>query len=83
MSQPNLMIESRFHLSRHSNCHHQTIFAKFNLEVVYLSPYVREVWQYKDANAELIGQAINEFNWQRAFLNTNVNKKRAFLTALF
>ena len=29
----------------------------------------------KDANTELIRQAINEFNWQRSFLNTNVNEK--------
>ena len=34
-----------------------------------------EVWHYKDANTELIRRAINEFNWQRAFLNTNVNEK--------
>ena len=32
-------------------------------------------WHYKDANTELIRRAINEFNWQRAFLNTNVNEK--------
>ena len=34
-----------------------------------------EVWHYKDANTELIRRAINEFNWQRAFLNTHVNEK--------
>ena len=34
-----------------------------------------EVWYYKDANPELIRRAINEFNSQRAFLNTNVNEK--------
>ena len=75
MSQPNLIIESGVHLSLLSNCNHQTIFGKFNLEVVYPPPYVREVWHYKYANAELIRQAVNEFNWQRAFLNTNVNEK--------
>ena len=34
-----------------------------------------KVWYYKDANAELIRRAISEFNWQREFLNTNVNEK--------
>ena len=48
---------------------------KFNLEVVYPPPHVWEVWHYKNANTELIRQEINEFNWQRAFLNTNVNEK--------
>ena len=70
-----MIIESGVHPSLHSNCYHQIIFAKFNLEIVYLPPYVREVWHYKDANTELIRRAINEFNWQRAFLNTNVNEK--------
>ena len=70
-----MIIESGIHPSLHSNCYHQIIFAKFNLEIVYLPPYVREVWHYKDANTELIRRAINEFNWQRVFLNTNVNEK--------
>ena len=50
-------------------------FSKSNLEVVYTSPYVREVWHYKNAINELIRHAINEFNWQKAFLNINVNEK--------
>ena len=32
-SQPNLLIESGVHPSLHPNCHHQIIFAKFNLGV--------------------------------------------------
>ena len=75
MPQPNLITEYRVHSSQHLNCHHHIIFAKCNLEVVYPPPYVREVWHYEDANTELIRRAINEFIWQRAFLNTNVNKK--------
>ena len=74
-SHPNLIIESGVHSSLHSNCHHQMIFAKFNLEVVYLPPYVQEVLHYQDANTELIRRAINEFKCQRVFLNTNVNEK--------
>ena len=35
MSQPNLIIESGVHSSLHSNCHHQIIFAKFNIEILY------------------------------------------------
>ena len=36
---------------------------------------MRGIWHYKDANSELIRRAINEFNWQRSFLSTNVNEK--------
>ena len=36
---------------------------------------MRELRHYKDTN-ELIRQAINEFNWQKAaFLNTSVKEK--------
>ena len=37
------------------------MFAKFNLKINYPSPYLREVWHYKEANADLIKQAINNF----------------------
>ena len=36
---------------------------------------MRGIWHYKDANSELMRRAINEFNWQRSFLSTNVNEK--------
>ena len=74
-SQPNLITESGVHSFLHSNCHHQIIFAKFNLEAIYPPSYLLEIWHFKDANTKLIWRAINEFNWQRAFLNTNVNIK--------
>ena len=42
-SQPNLITDSGVHSSLHSNCHHQIVFAKFNLHVVYPPPYLREI----------------------------------------
>ena len=33
-SQPNMVIESGIHSSLHSSCHHQIVFAKFNLKYV-------------------------------------------------
>ena len=38
-SQPNLVIHSGAHPSLHPNCHHQIIFAKFNLTIFYPPPY--------------------------------------------
>ena len=40
-SQPNLVMESGIHLSLHSNCHHQIVFAKFDLSIFYPPPYER------------------------------------------
>ena len=34
-SLPNLIIDSGVHSSLHPNCHHQIVYAKFNLEIIY------------------------------------------------
>ena len=75
MTQPNLITDSGVHSSLHSNCHHQIVFAKFNLHIVYTPPYLREIWHYRETNTRLIRRVIKEFNWERAFSNTNVNEK--------
>ena len=74
-TQPKLVVESGLHPSLHPNCHHQIVFAKFNLQIYLPPPYPREIWHYKQSNIELIRRAVTDFNWDRAFLNTNVNEK--------
>ena len=74
-SQPNLITESGVHQSLHPNSHHQIISAKFNLEIIFPPPYFQDVWHYQDANTDLIRGAIDMFNWDRSFVNTNVIKK--------
>ena len=49
------------------------IFAKIKLEILYPPSYFRDVKHYKDANTDLIKQAIDMFHWDRAFVNTYVN----------
>ena len=80
-TQPNLVVESGVHQSLHANCHHQLVFAKFNLQIYYPPPYPREIWHYKQANSELIRRTISNFKWDRAFLNTNVNEKVSIFTS--
>ena len=36
-------MESGVHTSLHKNCHHQIIYAKFNLKIYYPPPYEREI----------------------------------------
>ena len=74
-SQPNLTTESGVHLSLYHNVHHQIIFAKFNLKILFLPPYFRDVWLYRDTNTDLTRRAIDMFDWHRALVNTNVNEK--------
>ena len=79
-SQPNLVMESGIHSLLHSNCHHQIVFAKFNLSIFYPPPYERTVWYYERANTELITRAIDQFDWVRALSNVNVDEKVYFFT---
>ena len=74
-SQPNLKTESGVHPSLHPNSHHQIIFAKFNLEIIFPSPYFRDVWHYQDGNTDLIRRPIDMFDSDRAFVNTNANEE--------
>ena len=45
-SQPNFVMESGVQPSLHPYCHHQLVFAKFDLSVYYPPPYERTVWYY-------------------------------------
>ena len=63
------------HPSFHPSCHHQIIYAKFNLQIYHLSQHCREVWHYNNANTEFIRHAVDQFNWKKAFLNKTVNEK--------
>ena len=45
-TQPNMVLKYGVHHSLHQNCHHQIIFAKFNLKVYYPPPYERKIFHY-------------------------------------
>ena len=77
-SQLNLITESGVHPSLHPNSNHQIIFAKFNQEINYPSPYFREVWHYQEANTNLIRRAIDMFDWDRAFVILTLMKRCSF-----
>ena len=63
-SQPNMVIYSGVNASLHSNCHHQIIYAKFDLKIFYPPPYERNVWHFKLANSDHIKRAIDIFDWE-------------------
>ena len=73
-SQPNLVMDAGIHLSLRASCHHQIVYAKFNLKIQNPPPYEREVWHFQKADINLIRRAMNEFNWERAFFNLNINE---------
>ena len=68
------------HSFLYPNCHHQIIFAKFDLIIFYPPPYERNVWHFfKKANTELIRQPIYNFGWNRALNNVSPNRQVSIL----
>ena len=45
------------------------MFARFNLKIVFLRSYVREVWHLGKANADHIRKAINGSQREKLFQN--------------
>ena len=43
------------------------------MKVYYPPPYERTIFHYSQANVDHIQQAINIFDWENAFLNTDVD----------
>ena len=66
-------MESGVQSSLHQNCHHQIVFTRFNLKVVFPPPYEREVWHFRKVNVNHIRKAINGFQWEKLFQNMIVN----------
>ena len=56
-------------------CHQNIIFGKVNICVPLSPVYIREVWNYSQANVENIKYAISNFNWSKAFENLSVYGK--------
>ena len=70
-----MVTESSVHPSLYCNSHHQIIFAKFNLEILYQTCYFCNIWHCQGGNTDLLWRAIDMFDWDGAFVNTNVNEK--------
>ena len=66
--------------SLHLNCHHQLVFAMFDLSIYYPPPYERTVWYYNRGNADLIRRAIDLFNWDKAIRINDVDKQDAIFS---
>ena len=61
--QPNLIIESGVHPSRHEHCHHQIVYRKLSVSNIALPPYTRKIWLYDKADFIAIRKSIEMFAW--------------------
>ena len=72
-SQPNMLIDSAVRASVQPNCHHQIIYAKFNLKIAHPPPYERMVWHFKQENSDHIKRFIEIFDWEFALNYIDAN----------
>ena len=58
-SSPSFISASGVELSLYEKCHRNLIFRKINFNIPFPPPYIREVWDYKNAKVENIQQSIS------------------------
>ena len=74
-NQPNLIVDSGVYHLLHWNCHYQIIYGQILLKIEFPPPYQQQVWNYNKTDVTSITEIINDFNWEKNFLNENVNDK--------
>ena len=76
------MVDSDTHPSLHSNCYHQTIHCKINLQVEYQPPYQGHVWRYAETNKNSTLSALQNVDWHRLFTNKTVHQHANLLNII-
>ena len=78
-SNPSFISASGVELSLYEKCHHNLIYGKNNFNAPLPPPYIREVWDYKNAKVENIQQSVSGIDRDFMFQGKTVNQKLNFL----
>ena len=74
-SNPNLINSSGVEMSLFEKCHHNIAHGKIDFKISIPPPYMREVWDYKNASAESTQRSISSIDWDFLFWRKSINKK--------
>ena len=74
-SNPNLINSSGVEMSLFEKCHHNIAHGKIDFKISIPPPYMREVWDYKNASAESTQLSISSIDWDFLFWRKSINKK--------
>ena len=69
------MVESGTHSSFHSNCDHQVIHCKINLQVQYPPPYQRHIWNFAKPKKEATLSALKNADRNHLLTNKTVHQQ--------
>ena len=68
--QVDMFVDSGLLPSPRDKSHHEIIYGKLNLTAPLPPPYKRRVWDYNDANHDLIKETLSNTNWEAIFENS-------------
>ena len=72
--QPNLVIDSGLRSSLDPLCHHQITYCRINYRIPPAPSFERKIWDYENADNNLINRSISSFPWEDHFgQNDDVN----------
>ena len=76
-------MDTGVHPSLQWRCYHQVLYTKLNLQIEYLPPYTREVWDYSKAQLGLINKANENIDWNRFYPGQDIyNQVNLFNTTI-
>ena len=73
--QRNLSVNSGVQASLHPNCHHQTVYTSFKLNIYYLLQCQRLLCDCKKPYSKNIRKALYSVNWERFFDSKDINSE--------
>ena len=74
-SNPSAISALGVELSLYEKCHHNLIYEKRNFNVPLPLPYIREVWDYKNAKVENIQRSVSGIDWNFIIQEKTVYQK--------
>ena len=74
-STPSFISASGVELSLYEKHHRNLIFRKINFNIPFPPPYIRKVWDYKNAKVENIQQSVSAIDWNFILKGITVNQK--------
>ena len=64
-------------------CHHNIIYGKIDIPVPFQPKYVREVWDYSNADVQNIKKSIENFNGGKDLESLSIDSKVDLLNKRF
>ena len=62
-------------MSLFEKCHHNIVYGKIDFKIPIPPPYMREVWDYKNASARSVKRFVSGIDWDFLF-RENLSPKR-------